>query len=138
MMFLLITPEEMGGSRPWAEHRHFPCKCQGRFTDNSNLQNVWGSSKKVPILPPPSTSQFGNMPVTGVTSAAFFYPGVKALRKVCEVQLDTPRVNWLQLPALLMPIAMYYKSSHSQGTKLLSCFLIIINYKDSITRVCKV
>lgn len=70
--------------------------------------------------------------------------GVKALRKNtlmckfvnCSYQLDTPRVNWLQLPALLTPIAMYYKSSHSQGTKLLSCFLIIINYKDTITHVC--
>lgn len=54
----------------------------------------------------------------------------------CSYQLDTPRVNWLQLPALLTPTAMYYKSNQPQGTKLLSCFLIIINYEDTITHVC--
>lgn len=137
MMFLLIATEEMGGSRPWGEHRHFPCKCQGRLTDNSNLQNVWGSSKKLPIIPPPGTSQLENMPVTGVTSAAFFCPGDQCFEEkhahvqVCELQLPAGHTK-----GKLAPVTMYYKSSHSQGTKLLSCFLIIINYKDTITHVC--
>lgn len=78
------------------------------------------------------------MLVTGVTSVAFFCPGVKALSKVSEVQLPAGHTKGKLAPALFIPIAMYYKSSHSQGTKLLSCFLIIINYKDTITHVCKV